>query len=232
MYVCTCVTSQIKVGRIIWPCVEAHVSYHVSDGQRKPMSQCVCAHVCVRTCHTMQKEARGPLQESPPSFSCGFWGSLWEQALGPHSYLCNRLGGSQPGAWWTSSYAASWPRSWWHLERCRPHQESHTAERQSEAVRAHSKVTSPAHGCLLLPQQTAHSCWPWGKPCSVCFPENPTYSGSQQGRPRMSSAVLKMQKSMDSLEISNERVRSFRISLTNGRATGVMLLALYNNGFI
>lgn len=54
-----------------------------------------------------------------------------------------------------SSYAASWSKSWWHLERYRPRQASHTAERQSMSVMGHRKVTSPAHSCLLAAYQIA-----------------------------------------------------------------------------
>lgn len=96
-------------------------------------------------------------------------GTFTRQALCSHSHLYSLPGGPQPGAWWMSSYSASWSRSWWHREKCRRRQESHTAERQSKAVMDQRKVPSPGlHTVAPGPLSDSSLLWTVGKTGSLC----------------------------------------------------------------
>lgn len=135
---------------------------------------CVFVNTCAHICYTMLVQVRGNLQESPSFLTMYVLGIFTRQAIGHHSHLYNLLGEPQPGAWWMSSYSASWSRSWWHLERCRHHQGSHTVERQSKVVMAQRKVPSPGLHTLVLWPLIRQRTWTVEKNRpSVWFSKNP-----------------------------------------------------------
>lgn len=187
--------------------------HHASEGQRKLI-------LCLRACMCSHMMVRGSLQGSSISLTVYVLGTFTRQALRSHSHLYSLPGGSQPGAWWMSSYSASWSRSWWHREKCRRRQESHTAERQSKAVMDQRKVPSPGlHTAVPGPLSDSSLLWTVGETGSLCvFLWTLHHQGVVMAVLVHFQLYWKMHLPRDSLQMSSlpllhQRAGSFRISL-------------------